>query len=235
MPAPHAIAPHSPTRHRSHNHYLNQNGHTPVRMATRHPIPHHLPPCLATDTTATMAAPHLIPPPSCARHLGPTNTKTETNTKVTGYIPRLGIQWDSAHHPDQTYNPPSPPFKLSQTHVLPPGQTNQPAHAVIITAVNTTTQTIPLPQHHLPALHHRLLYPIASSQPHKTTETPNDESRQSPELFRMKFLFDFIYLFTIAHINNLDQCTLLYPYIIIPPPPPPPLSFCFLLLSSLVV
>src|ERR1700729_3019850 len=137
------------------------------------------------DTTATTAAPHFIPPPSCTRHPGPTNTETETNTKVTVYIPQLGIQLNSDHHPDQTYNPPSPPFYLSQTHALPPGQTNSPTHAVTVTAVNTTTQTILLSQHHLPALHHGLLYPIASSQPHKTTKMPNDESRQSPELFWM--------------------------------------------------
>ena len=46
--------------------------------------------------------------------------------------------------------------------------------------------------------------------------------------FRPSFLLNLIYIFTIAHNNNWDLCTLLYHYITIPLSP---LSFCSLLFS----
>jgi hypothetical protein len=74
--------------------------------------------------------------------------------------------------------------------------------------------TSQLRQHYIPHIHHPgLSYPMASIQPHKTTKMPNNESRLSPRIFQMKFLFDFIYSLTITHNNHPDLCSLLYPVI----------------------
>jgi hypothetical protein len=107
------------------------------------------------------------------------------------------------------------------------GQTKIPTKTAInITMANTWLtrlrsddplhgQSSPLPPQSFlsitPVLHPGPSYPIAFTQPHKTTETPNVGSRQSPGSSRMKFLFSSFCLLTITHNNNPDICTLLYP------------------------
>jgi hypothetical protein len=124
-------------------------------------------------------------------------------------IPRPAPLRSDDPHPGLSY--PLPPQSFPSPTLVPrPG----PSYAVA-NMINTP----PSPLHLLPVLHPGPLYPVASSQPHKTAEMPNNELRQSPELFRMKFLFNLIYLFTITHNNNPDLCTLRYPTHYIPTPP----------------
>jgi len=165
---------------------------------------------MAQTNPLTISTPalHPIPPLGHVRRHGQTKVqnKTAINT-TTVHTPRLVLLQNS-----------DPPLGLS--YLLPPQSfpslTLDPRPGLSYAAANTINTPLS-PLHLLPALHHGLLYLIASSQPHKTAKMPNNESRQSPESFRMKFLFSFIYLFTITHINNPDLCTLLYPYITIPP------------------
>jgi hypothetical protein len=99
-----------------------------------------------------------------------------------------------------------------------------------------------LHSHLLPVHHLGPSYTVASNQPHKTAGTPNDESRQNPDLFQMKFPFSFFYSFpmdsyliiqipihyyTHYHILPVTFTTTLISY-------PPPLSF-ILSCSCLVV
>jgi hypothetical protein len=67
------------------------------------------------------------------------------------------------------------------------------------------------PTHFLHIHHPGLSYPTTSIQPCKTAKTPNGKSRLSPRIFRIKFLFHFIYSLTTTHNNNPDLCLLLYP------------------------
>ena len=139
------------------------------------------------------------------------------------HTPRRALLRNDDLHPGLSY-PPPPQFYPLQVPAPCPGRSYATANTI-----NT-----PLSPHLLPALHHGPSYPVASSRPHKTAETPNNASRQSPDLFRMKFLFNFIYLFTIAHINNPDLCTLLYPSPPLSLHPPPPHSFTSLVFQSVV-
>jgi hypothetical protein len=105
---------------------------------------------------------------------------------------------------------------MAHTPRLAPLRSDDPHPGLSYTAVNTIN-TLLSPPHLLPVLHLGLLYPIGSFQFCKIAGTLNVESRQSPGVLWTRFPFNFIYLSTIAHNNNPDPCTLLYPYIIIPP------------------
>ena len=172
--------------------------HLSQKRTTWHPVFHHIPPRSASDTITTMAQtnPLTLTISTLALHPIPPLgcVRHHGQTKVQN---KTAINTTMAHTPRLVLLRSSdPPLGLS--YLLPPRF--YPSET--------------------PALHRGPSYPAISTQLHKTTEMADAESRQSPELFQMKFLFDFIYLFTITHINNPDLCTLLYPYITIPPPPP---------------
>jgi hypothetical protein len=165
-----------------------------------HPNPH----------TMSTLTPHPTPPLNHACCHGPSKIQTKIAINITmAYTPRPALPQTDDPHLNLLY--PLPPQSF-------PSPTLVPHPGLSYTAVNTIN-TLLSPLHPLPALHHGPLYPVASSQPHKTAEMPNNESRQSPELFWMKVLFNLIYLFTITHNNNPDLCTLRYLTHYIPTPP----------------
>ena len=91
--------------------------------------------------------------------------------------------------PSQTNIPHRPQFYLLPTYVPHPGQTNATANA---------NHILPVSNHH-----HGQLYPATPLKPHKTAEMPSVESRRNPELFRMKFLFSFIFYLPHSSLHFL--------------------------------
>jgi len=130
----------------------------------------------------------------------PGQTKDATNT-TTAHAPRLAPLRNDDPLLGQSY-PLPPRFFLLKIRAPRPGQTY-----ATVNAKNTPPSPSHLP--HVP--HPGPSYRTASIQPHKTAEMPNGESRLSPGVFRINFLFDFIYSLTITHNNNTDLCSLLYP------------------------
>ena len=175
IPAPHA------TMYRSLAHHGCHTCHESQRV-TSYPMPHHLPLRAATNTTLTMPhpnphtmstlTPHPTPPLDHARRHGQSKIRTKIAINITmAHTPRLAPLRSDDPHPGLLY--PLPPQSFPSPTLVPhPG----PSY----TAVNTINTLLSL-LHPLPALHHGPLYPVASNQPHKTAEMPNNESRQSPE------------------------------------------------------
>src|SRR5882762_7370019 len=131
----------------------------------------HLPLRTATNTMSTLT-PHPTPPLDHARRHGQSKIRTKIAINITmAHTPRLAPLRSDDPHPGLLY--PLPPQSFPSPTLVPhPG----PSY----TAVNTINTLLSL-LHPLPALHHGPLYPVASNQPHKTAEMPNNESRQSPE------------------------------------------------------
>ena len=110
------------------------------------------------------------------------------------HTPRRALLQSDDLHPGLSY-PLPPQSYLLQVLVPCPGRSYATANTI-----NT-----PRSPHLLPTLHHGPSYPFASSRPHKTAEMPNNASRQSPDLFRMKFLFNFItYLLSLTLIIQIS-------------------------------
>ena len=152
---------------------------------------------------------HLVP-----QHPAPPSATNTMSTPTLHHMPPL----DYAHRLGRTKIPINTAINITMAHTprLAPLRSDDPHPGLSYTAVNTIN-TLLSPPHLLPVLHLGLLYPIGSFQFCKIAGTLNVESRQSPGVLWTRFPFNFIYLSTIAHNNNPDPCTLLYPYIIIPP------------------
>jgi hypothetical protein len=162
---------------------------------------YHLPLCSAANTMATIPHPnpHNTPTPALPLTLpldyvhrrGRTKARIKIATNITmAHTLRLALLQNDDPRLGQSYLLP-PQFSPLTTLAPRPGPTY---------VVANTNDTPPSLLHLLPVHHHGRLYPVASNQPHKTAGMPNNESRRNPELFWMKFLFNFIYLFTIAHL-----------------------------------
>ena len=167
--------------------------------------------------------PH-TPPLDCTRCLGQSKpqTKTVTIKTIMAHTPRLAPLRNDDPLRGQSYPPPLR-FFLSEILAPRPGQIY-----ATVNADNTHLSPMHLLRVHRPGLS----YPTTSIQPHRTAKMPNDGSRLSPGIFRMEFLFDFIYSLIITHNNNPDLCPLLYPAI---SPYLSPLPFCLFSVSGPVV
>jgi hypothetical protein len=111
------------------------------------------------------------------------------------HTPRLALLRNNDLLPGLSY-PLPPQFYPLQIPAPHPGLSYATANII-----NTPLS----PLHLLPALHHGRLYPVTSTQPHKTAETLNNKSRQNPELFRIKFLYSFFtYLLSLTLIIQIS-------------------------------
>jgi hypothetical protein len=180
-------------------------------MTTPCPIPHHLPPHVSINITPTTVHPNPhaiststplpISPLNRVRHPGPTKIRIKIAINTTmAHTPQLAPR--RGDDPLHGQSSPLPPQSIQLPTPVPrPGR-------IHVTA--DTNNTPPFPPHLMPVLHLGPSYLVTSIQHHKTAETPSVESRRNPELFRMKFLFSFIFhLLSLIHLFTFSLPDLL--------------------------